>query len=106
MLTTRRRPTPGKSDWTSAQKGVARFKSAGLLHGEGLDLVAGDFDFDAVGWARIVAVHRGAAHHDVSGQLLELQRIEHRLAARVYDHGMFGRESVFGRELREVIYVF
>jgi len=43
--------------------------SPGSFHGEGLDLVAGDFYFDAVGRAGVVALHDGAAHHDVAGQL-------------------------------------
>ena len=72
----------------------------GSLHGEGVDLIGDDFDFDGEGRARIVSVHDGAAHENVSGELLELQGIEDGAATGIDDHGMRGLKSVIGRKLR------
>src|SRR3981081_1108602 len=46
------------------------------LHGHGVDLIAADFQFDAVGRPQIASLHDGAAHQDVSGELLELNGIK------------------------------
>src|SRR5713226_4257326 len=73
------------------------------LHGHGVDLIAADFQFDAVGRPQIVSLHDGAAHQDVSGELLELKGIKDGAAAGINDHGMRGLESVLGRKLRDVI---
>jgi len=73
------------------------------LHGEDADLIAGDFYFYAVGRAGIVSLHDGAAHKNVSRELLELQGIEDSVSAGIYDHGVSRLECVIRRKLREVI---
>src|SRR5258707_13880509 len=85
---------------TSKPREIAR-----SLHGEGADLIAGDFYFDAVGRAGIESAYDGAAHQDVAGELLELQGIKDGVAAGIHNHGVLGLESVIGRKLREVIEV-
>ena len=66
-------------------------------------MIGDDFDFDGEGRAGIVSVHDGAAHENVSGEFLELKRIEDGAATGIDDHGMRGLESVIGRKLREVV---
>jgi hypothetical protein len=83
------------------ESGTTELRS--LLHGHGVDLIAADFHFDAVRRPQIVSLHDGAAHHDVSGEVLELQGIKDGAAAGINDHGMRGLESIFGRKLRDII---
>ena len=66
-------------------------------------MIGDDFNFDGEGRARIVSVYDGAAHENVSGELLELKGIEDGAATGINDHGMRGLESVIGRKLRDVI---
>src|SRR6202521_806698 len=79
-----------------------------LLRPNSEDILALNFYFDAEGRAQIGSLHDASANPGAAaGKIGSFERIEHRAAARIPDHGMFWRpEAVIVFQLLQVGEVF
>src|SRR5467141_99088 len=82
---------------------MAALPNGQLLHAGGENLFVVNFHFDAQRRPHIGALHDGTARPYASRNIHHLERIVHRPAARIADHGVFGgAEVVVGSELLQV----
>ena len=84
-----------------------RRRAVSLFHPSRENLFIADLHFDAQGRAQVRALRDATAHPYTSRDIHHLERIEHRVAAGIPDHGVFrGIESIFRFEFLDVRNVF
>src|SRR5713226_5426500 len=69
---------------------AARLEVCKLLCPDSEDFLALDLDFDAEGRAQIGSLHDASSHPNAPRKIGQFERVKHRAAAGVSDHGMFG----------------